>query len=84
MEGSIFMPMLLGFVVNVALFAVTRYAFKRTFQRAMLLTWIAATITLISSFIVAGWQGMGIGIISLGMFICSVVLTIIHSVPLHK
>lgn len=77
MGGSIFVPVLIGFAVNAALFLVTRYVIKRDFRHATRLTLIAAMIAFIISFFVSGWQGMGIGIISLGMLSCTLILYVV-------
>lgn len=77
MEESIFTPIFIGFVVNVALFFVARYGLKRNFRQASRITLIAGIVVGISSFIVSGWQGIGIGVISLGMCICTLLLYVL-------
>lgn len=82
--GSVLTPILIGAAINAALFFIMLYVFKRNIRQSTVITFIAAVLVLISSFIVAGWQGMGIGIISFGMFICSIILVIVGYIPFKK
>lgn len=84
MGESIFTPIFIGFVVNVALFFVVRYGLKRNFRQASRITLIAAIVVGISSLIVSGWQGIGIGVVSLGMFCCSVLLYVLSFLPSNQ
>ncbi|WP_096551773.1 YesK family protein [Ureibacillus thermosphaericus] len=77
MSESILTPIMLGFMINTIVFAVTYFIFKNT-VKATHFTLGAALLVLISSFIVGQWLGMGMGVISMGMFLASVVFYLLN------
>ena len=74
MEDSIFVPILVGIFVNSVLFLLLRHMFKREARSAVRVTLLAAVMTFVLSFILTGWTGMGLGVISIGMVIGSLIL----------
>lgn len=83
MSESILTPIMLGFMINTIVFAVTYFIFKNT-VKATHFTLGAALLVLISSFIVGQWLGMGMGVISMGMFLASVVFYLLNLTPFRK
>lgn len=75
LNESILTPILLGFVVNVVLFFISLYIVKNSLK-ATHVTFFATTLIFISSLVIGSWVGIGIGIISFGMFISTILLYI--------
>ena len=75
MNESILTPILLGFVVNIVLFFISLYIVKNR-VKATHVTFFAATLVFISSLVIGSWVGMGIGVISFGMIISTILLYI--------
>jgi len=78
MSESILTPILLGFAVNLVIFLFSLYVFKNNTAKATHLTFIISFLVLASSFVIGSWLGMGIGVVSLGMFLASIMLYILH------
>ena len=78
MSESVLIPIFLGFAVNVILFLISLYVFKKSAFKATHLTFIVSVLVLASSFIIGSWLGMGIGLVSLGMLLCSAALYIFN------
>ena len=75
LNESILTPILLGFVVNVVLFFISLYIVKNR-VKATHVTFFVATLVFISSLVIGSWVGIGIGVISFGMFISTILLYI--------
>ena len=71
-------PIFVGFAVSLVVFLISLYVFKKNALKATHLTLITSIVILASSFVIGSWEGMGIGVVSLGMFISSVVLYIFN------
>ena len=74
MEGSVFIPVLLGVVITIVLFVAIRAAFHVPMLKATHFTLMSAIAVFILSLLIGSWVGMGMGFISFGMFIASVLL----------
>lgn len=77
MEGSVFTPILLGVLITVLLFVVMRAAFRVAMLKATHFTLISAVVVFILSLLIGSWVGMGIGFMSFGMCIASVLLYVV-------
>ena len=80
LSESILTPILLGFVVNVVLFFISHYVVKNK-VKATHVTFFAALLVLIGSLVIGSWVGMGVGIISFGMFISTLLLYLFNFIP---
>jgi len=78
MSESVLIPIFLGFAVNVILFLISLYVFKKNAFKATHLTLIVSILVLASSFIIGSWLGMGMGLVSLGMLLSSIALYIFN------
>lgn len=76
MSGSVMVPIFLGFAVSLVVFCISFYVFKKNALKATHSTLIASMVVLASSFVIGGWEGMGIGIVSFGMMLSCIVLYI--------
>ena len=83
MSGSVMVPIFVGFAVSFVVFLILFYVFKKNALKATHLTLIASMVVLASSFVIGGWEGMGIGIVSFGMML-SCILLYIFSFTLFK
>lgn len=83
MSGSVMVPIFVGFGVSFVVFLISFFVFKKNALEATHLTLIAAMVVLASSFVIGGWEGMGIGIVSFGMML-SCILLYIFSFTLFK
>ena len=77
MEGSVFTPILLGVVITIVLFVVMRAAFHVAMLKATHFTLISAVVVFMLSLLIGSWVGMGIGFMSFGMCIASVLLYVV-------
>lgn len=84
MSESVITPIILGFAVNIVLFLIFLYVFKTNAVKATHLTLIFTLLVLVISFVIGSWLGMGIGVISLGMFLTSMVLYIVNFTSLKN
>lgn len=71
---DIFIPIGIGFFANLLVFIISK-AFKQTNQKSLQISFFAFLAVLISSFIIGAWIGMGIAVISSGMFIFVIFVT---------
>ena len=78
MSESVITPIFLGAAVNVVVFFILLYVFRNNAFKATHVTLIASILVLAISFVIGGWVGMGIGVVSLGMFISSIVLYVFN------
>ena len=83
MAGSVMVPIFLGFGVSLVVFLISFYVFKKDALKATHLTLIVSIVVLVSSLVIGGWEGMGIGIVSFGMML-SCILLYIFSFTLFK
>lgn len=65
---DILIPIGLGFIVNLFVFLVSK-SVKKSNEKSLLNCAIAFGITLLSSFVIGAWVGMGIAVISSGMLL---------------
>lgn len=64
-----------GFLLNIIIYFFM-LGIKRGKQKALRALFICTAALLLFSFLIGGWKGMGIGVISLGMFMASLVMLI--------
>lgn len=76
--GSVMMPISLGFVVTIAIFLLAFSIFKFSLVKATHLSLLLSLLVFIISIIIGSWLGMGIGVISLGMFLATILLYILN------
>ena len=69
MGGSVVTPVVLGVGISVLLFILSYYVLKKEALKATHVTFVASLLVLASSFVIGSWDGMGIGIVSLGMLL---------------
>ena len=69
MGGSVVTPVVLGVGISVVLFILSYYVLKKSALKATHVTFVASLLVLASSFVIGSWDGMGIGIVSLGMLL---------------
>ena len=65
---DILIPIGLGIIVNLFVFLVSK-SVKKSNEKSLLNCSIAFGITLLSSFVIGAWAGMGIAVISSGMLL---------------
>lgn len=78
MNESIFTPIFIGFAINMAIFFVSLFLFKKNSTKSTHLTLFISIFVLAISFVVGSWLGMGMGVVSLGMFTASIILYILN------
>ena len=71
-------PILLGVAISIVLFLISFYVFKKNALKATHVTLVASILVLASSLVIGSWVGMGIGIVSSGMLLGSIVLYILN------
>lgn len=65
---DILIPIGLGFLINLVVFVISK-SLKKTNERSLVICFFVFLAVLLSSFIIGEWLGMGIGVVSLGMFV---------------
>ncbi|MGE7942275.1 hypothetical protein ACQKNB_09325 [Lysinibacillus xylanilyticus] len=70
---DILIPIGIGFFANVVVFMISMLVVKNK-RKATQITLIFWGITVLLSFIIGSWRGMGLFVISLGMLIVSICL----------
>lgn len=73
---DIFIPIGIGFLVNLGIFFIAK-AFKQTKGKSLLISFVAFLIVLLSSFMIGAWVGMGIAVISIGMLLFVILVSIL-------
>jgi hypothetical protein len=83
-EMDIFIPIGLGFAINLLVFIISK-SLKQTNNRSLLICSFAFFAVLLTSFIIGSWLGMGIGVISSGMLIFVILMgLVIGIIPREK
>ena len=81
---DIFIPIGLGFSINLLVFIISK-SLKQTTNRSLLICLFTFLAVLLTSFIIGSWLGMGIGVISSGMLIFVILIgLIIAIIPSEK
>ncbi|MFC5602799.1 hypothetical protein [Sporosarcina koreensis] len=80
---DIFIPIGLGFVINLIVFIISK-SLKQTSDRSLLICLFAFLAVLVTSFIIGSWLGMGIGVISLGMLIFVILIGLVIAIIPRK
>ncbi|MGE7910815.1 hypothetical protein [Lysinibacillus xylanilyticus] len=73
MDKDILIPIAIGFFANVIVFLISMLVVKNK-RKATKITLIFLGINVLMSLIIGGWSGMGLFVISLGMFLVSLLL----------
>ncbi|WP_431312523.1 YesK family protein [Sporosarcina jeotgali] len=80
---DILIPIGLGFLVNLFVFLISK-SVKKSNEKSLLNCSIAFGITLLSSFVIGAWTGMGIAVISSGMLLFVLITRIFISFVSRK
>ncbi|WP_438311391.1 YesK family protein [Sporosarcina sp. FA9] len=72
---DILIPIGLGFIANLLVFIISK-GLKKSNERSLLNSLIAFGVTLLSSFVIGSWLGMGIAVISSGMLLFAILIAI--------
>lgn len=73
---DIFIPIGIGFLVNLSIFFIAK-AFKQTNGKSLLISFVAFLIVLLISFMIGAWVGMGIAVISIGMLLFVILVSVL-------
>lgn len=73
MDKGILIPIAIGFLANVIVFLISMLIVKNK-RKAAKITLIFLGISVLMSFIIGGWWGMGLFVISFGMLLMSICL----------
>lgn len=74
---DVFIPILLGVFINLLVYAIGLKVLKNP-QTASVVLFASTGLTVIASFIVGGFAGMGIIVIALGMLLAAVFFSILN------
>ena len=79
MSESILMPIFIGFAISVIIFSIALFVFKTSRIKAVHITFMCTLLVIVMSFAIGSWLGMGIGVISGGMFLTTMGLYILFA-----